>query len=62
MNPLFYASWIIIKLQRNRAANFFIREGASEKVKQFKMHLKSIYYKNFCFNEQKYIFQTLQNW
>ncbi len=35
----------------------FIVEGTTEKVSHFIMPLKSIYNRNFCFNQQKYIFE-----
>ncbi len=37
-----------------------IIEGATEKVLQFQMMLKSIYNKNFGFNEKKCIFKIAE--
>ncbi len=37
-----------------------IIEGTTEKVSKFKMQLKLIHNKNFCFNEQNYIFYSAE--
>ncbi len=57
-----YKNLLDLKLKRLFLKLSLNLYDVDEKVLQSLMLLKSIYYnKNFCFNEQKYIFRTLHN-
>jgi hypothetical protein len=55
-----YASDFAVRFRKGTA--FFIIEGATEKVLQCKMPLKSIYFKNSCFNEKNILWILQIGW